>query len=124
LRLPSLRAISALSPLRLPSSDIPVDPKTNQPTQDPSQLPEDAWQTGLTLALGYDTTTHQQIVQLGEGEDISTDAFYKAADKPNQAGLVIAADSDSGFLCAMYPDLYIDASIILTLLATDTFIGV
>jgi hypothetical protein len=101
----------------------PVDPKTNQPTQDPSQLPEDAWQTGLTLALGYDTTTHQQIVQLGEGEDISTDAFYKAADKPNQAGLVIAADSDSGFLCAMYPDLYIDASITLTLLATDTFIG-
>ena len=36
---------------------------------------------------------------------------------------MIAADTDSGFLCAMYPDLYIDASITLTLLQTDTFIG-
>ena len=103
----------------------PLDPKTNQPTQDPSQLPDDAWQPGLTLTLSYDTTNHHQFVQLGEGEEgnISTEAFYKAADKPNQAGLVIAADSDSGFLCAMYPDLYIDASITLTLLTTDTFIG-
>ena len=101
----------------------PIDPVTKQPSQDPHQLPDDAWQPGLSLRLGYNTAKGTSIIQLGHGEDISPHAFYTAADQPNRAKLVIALDTYSDHLCSQSSDLYVDALITLTLLDQASFSG-
>ncbi|MBW4464907.1 MAG: hypothetical protein KME07_05640 [Pegethrix bostrychoides GSE-TBD4-15B] len=121
------RSTSAVGTLRTFTTQITkqryaIDPVTKQPIQDPSLLPDNAWQPGLSLRLGYDVSKGTSIVQLGN-EDISIHASYKPASQPDQTKLVIAPDLGCDSLCARYSDVYVGASITLTLDNHASFSG-
>jgi hypothetical protein len=79
---------------------------------DPSTLPDSAWQTGLTLEIGYEMSTGDSAptpVVCLNGEDVSDMTSWTIDDKTQQTVLMLALDPS--IVCSLDPSLYLTGRI-------------
>jgi len=82
-------------------------------TQDPNSLPEEAWETGLTLSLGFDPAMNRHGAVLGDLMDIHVDLAIRGTLNPNEIKLGINSHVHNQFNAGDGKAPYVDASILL-----------